>query len=140
MDQDTFGNLTDWGRVLERLDELTRRGGIEAHQDDLAMLLRYRGNWRLREAALECIPSITEPKAELIREVCQLMLDENLYFQARILAAEALGAAMDHLGKCSDSQTPALRKDIRDQMHALLGSQDLPVVHQAARRVLPAIE
>jgi hypothetical protein len=47
---------------------------------------------------------------------------------------------MNHLAKRADAQTPALRKDIRDQMHALLGSHDLPVVHQAARRVLPRIE
>lgn len=140
MPQNVFGSFAEWGRVLERLDELTRDGRIDEHQDELAVLLRYRDNWRLREAALESIRAIRRPCDALIREVCDVLMNEGLYYQVRVLAAEALTAALDRLTDRAEGAVIQLRRDIRDRMHALLDSGQPPVIHQAARRVLPRIE
>jgi hypothetical protein len=140
MRQDVFGNLEDWGHVLERLAEFTRNGEIEGHQDSLIVLLRYPDNWRLREAALESVPAIRRPTAPLVREICGIVLNDGLYFQVRVLAAEALSAVLDRLAERSPDAATGLRREIREQMHTLLNSQDVPVLHQAARRILPKIE
>lgn len=140
MEQDGFGNLEDWSRVTEQLAELSRVGRLEEYQDAVAALLRHRGNWRLREAALESIPTIRHPTENLIREVCGVMMDEHLYYEARVLAAEALGAMLERCAE--DAQTGALplREEVREQMHALLNSREVPVIHQALRRILPKVE
>ena len=135
-----FGNLEEWGCVLERLEELTRSRQLELHQDALVALLRYRDNWRLREAALESAATIRTPTGPLIRQVCRLMMDQGLYYQARVLAAEALGATLEHLHDDSQGEVMALRQEVRENVHALLASHDVPVIHQAARRALPKIE
>jgi hypothetical protein len=140
MYQDVFGNLTEWGRVLERLDELTRTGELDQHQDALVALLRYRDNWRLREAALESVRRIRRPSEALVRQVCSIMRNEGLYFQVRILAAEALGSCLDRLADCSEGPAIQLCRDVRDEMQALLKTHDVPVLHQAVRKILPKVE
>ncbi len=60
---DRLDNLEQWDRVLEQLDEWKRAGQLDSHQDDLLWLLRYRGNWRLREAALEMMVSLQVPES-----------------------------------------------------------------------------
>lgn len=140
MRQDVFANLEDWGHVLERLAEFARNGEIERHQDSLIALLRYPDNWRLREAALESVPAIRHPTAMLVREICKIMLNDGLYYQVRVLAAEALSAALERLAERSKDDLTGLRGEIREQMHALLDSHELPVLHQAVRRILPKVE
>lgn len=140
MHRTVFGNLAEWDRVLERLAELLRTGDLQRHQDDLLILLRYPGNWRLREAALEAIPAIQQPAEALLQEACRIMRDEGLYFQVRVLAAEAIHAALDRLPMDSPDETIRLRREIREHVQALLHSQDVPVLHQAARRILPKVE
>lgn len=132
-------NLEDWGHVLDHLEEWTRTGQLSAHQDDLLWLLRYGGNWRLREAALEAMASMRNPASELIDEACRIMMDDNLYHQVRVLAAEAVAAAGggDKLG--SGEQT-GLNRKVRDQMRALLDSHQPPIIHRALQRVLPQIQ
>lgn len=140
MHRNGFGNLEEWGRVLERLSEMTRDGRIDEHQDELAVLLRYRDNWRLREAALESIRAVRRPREPLIRELCAILMNEGLYHQVRVLAAEALAVALDRLAASAETAPVQLQRDIREQMHELLDSGQPPVIHQAARRVLPRIE
>jgi hypothetical protein len=140
MHQNIFGNLTEWGHVLERIEELIRSGQIEEHQDALVMLLRYRDNWRVREAALESVRHLKQPTDTLVRQVCSIMTNEELYFQVRVLAAEALGSCLDRLATSSKPPTDRLRQEVREQMHGLLDTHDVPVLHQAVRRILPKIE
>lgn len=52
MDSDIFGNLMDWGLVLDKLDDLKKSEKLHKHQADLIRILRYRNNWRLRETVL----------------------------------------------------------------------------------------
>lgn len=140
MHRDVFGNLREWGRVLERLEALTRSEELDAHQDALVTLLRYRGNWRLREAALEAAASVRCPGEPLVRQVCRIMMDEGLYYQVRVLAAEALGACLERIAESSDTPCVRIRREARERMHALLDAQDVPVLHQAVRRMLPNVE
>jgi hypothetical protein len=140
MRQDVFGSFTDWGHVLERLAELARSGELEQHQDALLTMLRYDMNWRLREAALESIKTLRHPSPALMRQVWRIVANPGLYFQVRVLAAEAFGVCLDHLQDVREEPAVQLRRDARKQLHELLDVQDVPVLHQAVRRILPRIE
>ena len=132
-----FGHLENWDCVLERLEELTRSGQIDDCQEALVALLRYPDNWRLREAALEAAATVVRPTAALVRQLCRLTVDERLYFQARVLAAEALGAALARLQGSDEAEADELLREAREQMQALLRGHGVPVLHQAVRRSLP---
>ncbi len=90
MKEDPFGNLTDWGTVLDLFDELENNGNLAENQPGLVRILRYKGNWRLREEALKRIGEIQNPSDELTSQVIAILADDNIYYDARILAGEAL--------------------------------------------------
>ncbi|MFO7751546.1 MAG: hypothetical protein R6V41_00350 [Desulfobacteraceae bacterium] len=90
MTQDPFGNLQDWGQVLEHLENVFENGGAEDCQRGLIRILRYKGNWRLREETLKGIENIENPKEDLIREVLSILEDDNIYYEARIIACRSL--------------------------------------------------
>ena len=114
-------------------------GLLDSHQDDLLWLLRFRGNWRLREAALEMMSSLQAPDPALIRQACDIMMDESLYHEVRILAAEAVTALASSERPASPS-AESLSSEIRERMHSLLESVEPPVMHLALRRLLSRIE
>ena len=91
MRKDDFGNLTDWGDVLQKLDRLRRSGELEGHQAGLARLIRYRNNWRLRQAALASCREISKASDVLIADVLNTLADEQTPLELRVLAASALG-------------------------------------------------
>mgnify|MGYP006275252723 CR=1 FL=1 len=90
MTQDIFGNLKDWGQVIEQLDDAFENGGAENCQSGLIRILRYKGNWRLREETLKRIEAIENPGEDLIREVLSILADDNIYYEARIIACRCL--------------------------------------------------
>ncbi|MFZ0614046.1 MAG: hypothetical protein WAM73_17530 [Desulfobacterales bacterium] len=90
MKEDPFGNLTDWGPVLDLLDNLADNGKLADCQPGLVRILRYKGNWRLREEVLRRVGEIQTPSDELIFQVVDILGDDNIYYDARILAGEAL--------------------------------------------------
>lgn len=140
MGRNVFGNLEEWGRVLEQLGELARTGSLDEHQEALAELLRYPDNWRLREAALETVPLLSHPSDALVREISAILLDEGLYHQVRVLAAEALAAALDRRADHPRENRGGLRRTVREQLNTLLSCPAAPLLHQAARRVLPRVQ
>lgn len=91
MRKDDFGNLSDWGDVLQKLDRLRRSGELEGHQAGLARLIRYRNNWRLRQAALASCREISKASDVLIADVLNTLADEQTPLELRVLAANALG-------------------------------------------------
>lgn len=138
--QNDFGNLEEWGRVLNDLTQLTRERRLDAHQPGLVRLLRYPRNWRLREAALEAARHVQQPAEELVTAVLRIMAHEDLYHEVRVLAAEAL-ADLITAGRAADgARNRALEARVLEQMHVLLDSPHPPVLHQAVRRVLPTME
>jgi len=90
MTDDPFGNLRDWGPVLELLDELASSGKLAECQRGLVRILRYKGNWRLREEVLKQIGGIPSPSKELVCQALAIFSDDNIYYDARILASDAL--------------------------------------------------
>ncbi len=90
MSQDPFGNLRQWGTVLELLDQAFQNGEAEDCQQGLVRILRYKGNWRLREEVLKKAGHIQKPKQDLVREVLVILEDDNTYYEVRILASSAL--------------------------------------------------
>lgn len=140
MQRDDFGNLDEWGRAVSQLEQLRRDRRLDEHQDDLVRLLRYPDNWRLREAALESAREIKQPKESLVTAVLQILTNEDLYYEARVLAAEALANLLPAARAAQDGRKPALEQRAIEQMHALLDAAHPPVLHQAVQRVLPTIE
>ena len=90
MTDDPFGNLRDWGTALELIDELAGSGKLAECQRGLVRILRYKGNWRLREEVLKRIGGIAAPSNELVGQTLTIFADDNIYYDARILASNAL--------------------------------------------------
>ena len=90
MKQDPFGNLIDWGQVLDTFDELADSGKLVECQPGLIRILRFKGNWRLREELLKRVGEIKTPSRELVLQVLAILADDNVYYDARIIAGDAL--------------------------------------------------
>jgi len=90
MKHDLFGSLRDWGPVLELVDDLADNGQLAKCQPGLIRILRYKGNWRLREEVLKRVGEIKTPSSELVFQVLSILADDNIYYDVRILASEAL--------------------------------------------------
>ncbi|MBW2604952.1 MAG: hypothetical protein JRE28_11665 [Deltaproteobacteria bacterium] len=90
MKHDPFGNLNDWEPVIDLFDELAEKGKLAECQPGLVRILRYKGNWRLREEVLKRIGKFQAPSDELMSQVITILDDDNIYYDARTLACEAL--------------------------------------------------
>lgn len=139
MDAPVLDNLEEWGRVLEQLDHLRRDRILDRHQNEILRLLRYQDNWRLREAALEALLDVQKPSGPVVEETCRIVMNEGLYYQMRVLAAEALAAMNERLAASREPEAAELRHQIGKQMQELLDSHQPPILHQAVRRVLPTM-
>lgn len=140
MDSDTFGNLREWGQVLETLEDLEKAKNLDKRQKGLARILRYGQNWRLLERVLEYAKEIVEPSDELLKEICNIMTSHNFYLDARILAVDALESLVprmqrDHGGDNRASQTLIIRR-----MEDILNSSEPPKFQEALTRSLEVIK
>ena len=113
MKNDPFGNLTDWGPVLDTLDDLTDKGALSTCQPGLIRILRYKGNWRLREEVLKRVGEIPAPSKELIQQVVAVLADDNIYYDARIIAGNALIQLLNNTES-------AHSEDIHDRVHKVV--------------------
>ena len=113
MKHDPFGNLTDWGAVLDIFEALANSGGLAECQPGLIRILRFKGNWRLREEVLKRIGEIQVPSEELFLQVLSILTDDNIYYDARVIAGDALVPMLKnvHAG-AYDELTEAARKVI----------------------------
>jgi hypothetical protein len=112
MANDPFGNLNDWGPILETIEELAANGRLADHQTGLTRILRYKGNWRLREEVLKRVAAIETPSKELAFEVLALMADDNIYYDARILAGSALLPLLDNQGAAFRNELHAAARKV----------------------------
>ena len=140
MSGDVFGNLREWDRVPAQIDELTRTGKLDEHQEGLARILRYRDNWRLREMVLKSIGELEAPSDEIISGALDIMMDDAVYFEARILAADVLRDLIARNRIPSESGRPVNARTIAEKMEIVLDSPEPPVVHEAVRRCLTAMQ
>ncbi|MCF8026529.1 MAG: hypothetical protein K9K82_13715 [Desulfobacteraceae bacterium] len=132
MEKDPFGNLTDWGPVLDLLDELSENGTISKCQPGLIRILRYKGNWRLREEALKRVNKVENPCDGLVLQISNLLADDNLYYDARILA----GNALVQLSKNTENGFPIeLNKEIQKVIIKLQSTPHPPFFEYAVEKV-----
>ncbi len=129
-------DLQHWGRVLGQLEELRELRSLDEHQEGLKRILRYGGNWRLRECAMECVQEVAAPKNALLQEVCTIMCDEDIYPELRMLAVDTLRKlilANAGIGSLPYSQGAT----IVEKMKGLVG---IPMHPLLQRRIVRAVE
>jgi len=134
MENIIFGNLNDWGIVLEKLEKLSQTSELDNCQDELIRLLRFDQNWRLREAAIESLPFVENPSLNLAREVSALVKRKDLYYDVRILATDGLeklaAAIVGNKTFDKDILKQFIRGIVKD-MDDLLASPEPPKFHDA---------
>ncbi len=140
MGGDIFGNLREWGHVPEQITELADAGKLDEHQAGLVRILRYRDNWRLQEMVLKSMKDLSAPSDELISEVLGLLADEGLYYQARILAAQALADLLTRKGIEYAEDRDAVLRRVVERIRTVVDSHGPPVLHNVMRECLTAIE
>lgn len=131
MTQDPFGNLREWGSVLELLADLKSAGCLAECQRGIIRILRYRENWRLREELLKQLGHIETPTEELIDEVCNIVLDENSYYELRILASRALALLISNQHKLSGARFRPKTESIIESLKATMDMPQPPIFHDA---------
>lgn len=132
MQPDPFGNLKDWGPVLERIYKLAEDGNLQECQPGLARILRYRDNWKLREETLSRIGKINSPDDTLVRQVLDISADENLYFEVRILACETM---MEFLKNSANTFDTAIKMELMKTLENLLSCQQPPIFAPALKKL-----
>jgi len=129
-----FGNLNDWGLVLEQLEQLSESRELGNYQDELIRLLRFDQNWRLREAAIESLPFVENPTLDIAREVTSLIKRKDLYYDVRILATEGLERLAPTIVENKAFDKDILKQFIQKivaEMDDLLASPEPPKFHDA---------
>lgn len=139
MNGDIFGNLREWGHIPEQLAELAQAGELDDDQEGLIRLLRYRHNWRLREMALESIEHLRSPTRRLLSEVLDILTDEGVYCEVRMLAASVLAGWLRRTD-ISDPKSFRIARRIMEQLTGIVESPQPPVLHEAVRYVLAAVQ
>lgn len=132
MQPDPFGNLKDWGPVLELIYKLSDEGNLRECQPGLTRILRYRTNWKLREETLLRIGKIDNPDAALVRQVLEIIADENLYYEVRIIACETM---MEFLKNSANTFDSGLEAAIPATVGNLLSNQQPPNFEPALKRL-----
>ena len=91
---DIFGDLSDWGGVIRKIGQFRQEGTLHEHQDGLIRVLRYRFNWRLRQASLEAVQDVKTPSRQLLDVVISIVRDESVEMELRLLAGNAVNHMM----------------------------------------------
>jgi hypothetical protein len=130
MSYDVFGDLQEWGRVLEQLQKIREEGTLDNHQQGLARLARYPFNWQLRQAGLRAIAELNRPAEEVLRVAVQIMVDENSDLETRTLAGDAVKGVLSN-GGCMIGD--GARSEAVESIRGLLTKPQPPVLHMSAR-------
>lgn len=139
MPHDPFGNLEEWGFVMDLLADLKSARCLTECQRGLIRILRFKGNWRLREEVLKQLDQIETPVEELIDEVCNIALDENSYYEVRILASTALARLVHSRRELAGSQICPKTESIVERLEAAMTDAHPPVIRHALGHCLQLI-
>ena len=140
METINLGNLMDWGQVVEKLKELKKGKRLDDCQEELVRVLQYRDNWRLREIALEYIRDVQNPTDDLLLCTLNIIIDNKIYYDARILATKALAElAVRESDTLPDHQT-INRNTIIENMESLLRSTQPPLFQDTLKKCLTRIK
>ena len=105
MNNDPFGNLTNSNSALSTVKDLANNGNLSQCQPGLVRILRHKGSWRLREEVLERLGEIKTPSNELLDQLITILDDDNIYYDARIMAGNALIQLFKNAGDQIDDDT-----------------------------------
>ena len=122
MTEDVFGNLADWGHVLDQLKKLREEKLLDEHQYGLARMLRYRTNPHLMEQVLICALDIRQASDALIADVLGVVASTDVGLPFRTQAARVLGHLMTH----RPPQTSANSPDIKQVVETMEGLAKVP--------------
>jgi len=138
-----FGNLMDWGSALDKLQHLRDTGELNNHQEELIRLLRFDDNWRLREAAVEASSTVTTPSIDTAKQLVKLIKRGDLYYNVRIMAAEALSTLVPVVMENKGGNSELVRlfvKEVNHEVTTLLSSPEPPIFHDALDLTLEQIQ
>jgi hypothetical protein len=138
-----FGNLMDWSIALEKLQHLIGMGELDNHQDELIRLLRFDGNWRLREAAVEASSTLTTPGIDTVKQLVVIIKRDDLYYNIRIMAAQALSALVPVVVENKDLNKERVCLFINEanyEVTNLLSAPAPPIFHDALEVTLEQIQ
>jgi hypothetical protein len=134
MPADVFGDLTEWGTTLEKLEKLRSEGELDEHQPGLARILRFRANRRLQQAVLECVPEVNCASDLLIADTLNVLVDQEAPLTVRVTAAEALARLIPKREENPDS-TFEMDRVLETIRHVARRSQ-APVLRRALDEAL----
>jgi len=132
VNHDPFGDLGDWGSVLEIFGKLADKGELAECQPGLVRILKYKGNWRLREEVLKRVGEIQNPSHELVFQVLSMLGDDNIYYDARVLAGDALTQLAKNVQGGLDSE---INSSIRKVAEKLITTPQPPFFDMALKRL-----
>ena len=139
MTQDVFGNLKDWGAVLDKLEDLSRAGALGEHQGALIRILRYNDNWRLREAALDALPMVQEPSPPSLTRSWRFWCARTstmMFASSRPTPwAGSSDGALPWLKKGA-ANARLLREKVLGVLEEVLAAPQPPILHEAIRASL----
>ncbi len=130
MKSDVFGNLMEWGDVLDKLEQLRDSKTLDEHQAGLVRILRYPHNWRLREAALGVIREVTQPTEELLKETLNIAMNEEVYVEARTIAVDVLADLMIKGRRIRSKNEITARSRVLQKMESLMGNTHSPLLRE----------
>lgn len=134
-------NFQDWGRALETMKEIEKKLETvkeiekkkvsQQYQTALIRMLKYRSNWRLREAALESISVIKDPTPPLLSETLDIIMDDNLYFEARALACRVMSKLIENCKESPGGCRKLTKLPIAKQLRKLAAVPQPPILLEA---------
>ena len=139
MSGDIFGNLREWGEVPEQLWQLSESGSVSEHEAGLVRILRYRENWRLREMVLRVLDDLESPSDRVLSAVLDILADETLYREVRVLAAEKLAHLVGKRLQEVDKQYSAEVHEVIRRVELLRQQPHEPVLDSAIDQSFEAI-
>jgi hypothetical protein len=139
MNSDVFGNLREWGHIPEQVQSLRDSGRLSEHQEELVRMLRYPHNWRLRELALHVVQELDEPSDQILLCVADILADEGVYYEMRVLAANALRALVPEMRSQPSDGPSRPWAEITRRVKSLLQATHEPVLDDAIHGVWRAL-
>lgn len=134
MSGDIFGDLREWGRIINQIDTLRKSHKLDEHQKGLVRILRFPDNWQLRERVLKSVKALNDPSEELLSKLLDIVTDEGVYHEVRALAGDALSHLITTKCDREPGSTGAImERRVVEQMNRILDSHQPPVFHTAIR-------
>ncbi|OPY82056.1 MAG: hypothetical protein A4E65_00984 [Syntrophorhabdus sp. PtaU1.Bin153] len=130
----------DWRISLDKLLELKNASVLDEHQRYLCGILRYGGDWRIKERALEYAADIQKPTDDLLEDICAVMTNRNTSINLRILAADALRVLVPRKMRRTMAYPVFRGTSVLRVMKDMLKAPEVPALREAITNALKAMK